>query len=164
MRTRDISVFNSWRFPTVFGGQAFQIEFRQVRSCSSCGKYASMTFPTAVQCNGTGHRSRKDAQRFGGIQLLDVNGRQSVAHGEVNGFASLLVQFPKVRQTESPDIKLPCRRLPDGKTRDAEVVIPSTSRLRKSRGHQVCKEAITVLTGSRDSDATCFAVSPRGIR
>src|ERR1700686_1284292 len=63
-----------------------------------------------------------NAQRFGGVQFLHIHGGQSVPHGEVDGFAGLLVQFPQIGQAQASDIKLVYGGLSNRETRDSKLM------------------------------------------
>jgi hypothetical protein len=65
-----------------------------------------------------------------------------MAHGQVNGFASLLVQFPQVRQAQATDIELTDGGLSDGKACDSKVVGAFAITIQESRGNQVGEKAM----------------------
>src|SRR5215831_6475940 len=85
-------------------------------------------------------------------------------HRQVNGFPSLVIQLPQVRQAQSADIKLADRCLPDRKTGNPEVIstiyvaaqeagrdqvrqkaMDGAHRKTRKSGHLLCGEAAGIL-------------------
>jgi hypothetical protein len=76
------------------------------------------------------------------IQFLDVHRSESVTHGQVNRFPSLLIQFPQVRQAHAADVELTHGRLPNRETRNPQVVVALSVATQEACGHQVLEKTM----------------------
>ena len=63
-------------------------------------------------------------------------------HGEVDGLAGLLVEFPQIGQAQASDIKLVCRGLSNGKTCDSEMMSALSIAVQEARGNQIGQKAV----------------------
>src|SRR5450631_1018795 len=83
-----------------------------------------------------------NAQLLRGIQFLDIDGRQSVPHREVDGLASLLVQLLQIWQAQAPDIELADGSLSNRKTCNSEAMVAFSVAVQETRSDQVGQKTV----------------------
>src|SRR5262249_31762038 len=76
------------------------------------------------------------------IELFDIDRRESLTDGEMNGFARLGVQFVQMRQTEPTSIELTERGMPQRKTGNAQVVDAGAAAIQVPGALEVHKKAV----------------------
>jgi len=129
-------------------GKAVQFEFidhslalfvRQVRK-------HHLAHRGAIERNA-GANAGVNAQGFGRIQLLDIDGGKFVADGQVNRLARGVIQMFQMSEADPTYIQLLASRLTKRYTRDPQVIIIEIVLVKKSACLQVDKKAMNRADG-----------------